>query len=397
VDERRIVVPCPKCTQKLRFPERPNTIHVKCGVCGHEFDHLGMNTASKESPQDRERLRKKGVFLKWCSIMALLLGVAGSVLVGFTLTDVINNKDWGGYLFALPAAAGGGIWYALYARSKRCFALSAQDVLAHDTRPPVIYLRSFKDDGRYVKTMKDKLPLWRLLHPIKLWGSVLNAFDTRTEEEVLAEVLCKIGPVVGIGRPGEKLPQLGAARVYVDDDHWQQTVHDFLSQAGLVVLRLGKTPGFFWEVEQSTSKMNPARLIVLVPLSHRKYAQFCERAATHFPKGLPAYNCSRFRRIFGANLLGNLKAMIYFEPDWTPVFVDLARIHWPWKYKLRMAGRRDLFNAYDWALQPVYKQLAVEWTPPIYSPTRIATVVFKSVPLLFLIGIAVLIAVVSNH
>jgi hypothetical protein len=62
-----------------------------------------------------------------------------------------------------------------------------------------------------------------------------------------------------------------------------------------------------------------------------------------------------------------------------------------------MAGRRDLFNAYDWALQPVYKQLAVEWTPPIYSPTRIATVVFKSVPLLFLIGIAVLIAVVSNH
>ena len=79
MDERRIVVPCPKCTQKLRFPERPNTIHVKCGVCGHEFDHLGMNTASKESPQDRERLRKKGVFLKWCSIMALLLGVAGSV------------------------------------------------------------------------------------------------------------------------------------------------------------------------------------------------------------------------------------------------------------------------------------------------------------------------------
>ncbi len=349
----------------------------------------------QQSLQDRERLRKKGIFLKWCSIAVLLLGVAGSVIVGFTLTDVINSNDWGGFLLAAPVAVSGGIWYSLYARSKRCLALSAQDVLAHDTRPPVIYLRSFKDDGKNVRTFKNSFPLWRVLHPMKLWGSVLNAFDTRTEEEVLAEVLHQIGPVVGIGRPGEKLPQLGAARVYVDDDHWQETVHSFLSRAGLVVLRLGKTPGFFWEVEQSTVKMNPTRLIVLVPLSHRKYDQFCERAATHFPKGLPAYKCSQMRRLFGANLLGNLKAMIYFEPDWTPVFVDLARIRWPWKYKLRMAGRRDLLNAYDWALQPVYKQLAVTWEPPAYTPGRVATVLYKSVPLLLLAGLVVLIAVVS--
>jgi len=348
-----------------------------------------------QSPQDREQLRKRGVSLKLWSITVLLLGAAGSVLVGFTLSDLINNNDWGGILVAAPVAIGAGLWYTLYARSKRCLALSAQDVLAHDTRPPVIYLRSFKDDGRNVKTFKDSFPLWRVLHPMKLWGSVLNVFDTRTEEEVLAEVLHQIGPVVGIGRPGEKLPQLGAARVYVDDDHWQQTVHGFLSQAGLVVLRLGKTPGFFWEVEQSTSKINPTRLVVLVPLSHRKYDQFCERAAAHFPKGLPAYKCSQVRRLFGANLLGNLKAMIYFEQDWTPVFVDLARIHWPWKYKLRMAGRRDLLNAYDLALLPVYKQLAVKWEPPSYTPARVATVLYKSVPLLLLIGIVVLIAVVS--
>lgn len=150
-------------------------------------------------------------------------------------------------------------------------------------------------------------------------------------------------------------------------------------------------------MEQSATKMDPARVILLVPLSRRKYEEFCERAATHFPKGLPAYNCSTFRRIFGANLLGDLKAMIYFEPDWTPVFVDLARIHWPWKYKLRMAGRRDLVNAYDWALQPVYGQLNVEWEPPSYRPARVAMILFKSGPLLILIGIAILIAVMSNR
>jgi hypothetical protein len=60
-----------------------------------------------------------------------------------------------------------------------------------------------------------------------------------------------------------------------------------------------------------------------------------------------------------------------------------------------MAGRRDLLNAYDWALQPVYKQLAVEWNPPSYTPARVAVMFYKSIPLLFVIGIAVLITVLS--
>jgi len=62
-----------------------------------------------------------------------------------------------------------------------------------------------------------------------------------------------------------------------------------------------------------------------------------------------------------------------------------------------MAGRRDLLNAYDWALQPVYRQLGVEWKAPSYGPARIGAVLFKSMPVLFLIGIAVLIAVESHR
>lgn len=193
------------------------------------------DSVSKQSPQDRDRLRKKGVLIRWCAFAILLLGVAGTLLITFVFTDFAAS--WNGYANFVPLAIGGGIWFVLYARSKRYFVLSAQDVLAEDTRPPVIYLRSFKDDrGSSVNTMKNRFPLWRLLHPFKLWASGLNVFDTRTEEEILAEVLHQIGPVVGIGRPGEKLPLLGAARVYVGDDHWQQTVHDFLSRAGLVVL-----------------------------------------------------------------------------------------------------------------------------------------------------------------
>jgi hypothetical protein len=60
------VVPCPKCTQKLRFPERPNTIRVKCTVCGHEFDYLGTNTASDSgSPSKPLELEEEEGALFW--------------------------------------------------------------------------------------------------------------------------------------------------------------------------------------------------------------------------------------------------------------------------------------------------------------------------------------------
>lgn len=357
---------------------------------------MGTIIASKvieRSAEERDQLRKRGSLLKWSGFAVWLLGCVGSLVVEFLFPKLVDV--WGGFT-VMPFAVGAVCWTLLYQRGKRCAALSAEEVLGRDSRPPVIYLRSFKDDrSDTVKTSKDNFPLWRILHPVKLWASALNMFDTRTEEEILSEALQQVGPVVGIGRPGEKLPQLGAARVYVSDDNWKQTVHGFLDHAGLAVLRLGKTPGFFWEVEQSATRMDPTRLILLVPLSRRKYEEFCERAAGCFPKGLPAYNCSRFRRIFGANLLGDLKGLIYFKPDWTPVFVDLARIKWPWKYKVRMAGRRDLLNAYDWAFQPVYQQLGVKWEPPRIGFKRAAVIAYKSLPLVFIAGVAVLAIVMS--
>lgn len=332
-------------------------------------------------------MRRKGSFFKGLAVTFLLLGIAGSVLI--VVVSPQFNAALGGYGMSVPFAVGAALCLWVYARAKRYQTLSAQDVMAADPRPPVVYLRSFKDDrDSSVNTSKNYFPLWRLLHPIKLWASPLNTFDTRTDEEIMADVLRTIGPVIGIGRPGEKLPQLGAARLYVSNEEWQQTVHGFLDQAGLVVLRLGKTPGFFWEVEQSARKIDPTRLLLLVPLSARRYEEFRAKAGPHFPRGLPDYNCSVLRRIFGANLLGDLKAMIYFQPDWTPVMVDLARVKWPWKYKLRMAGRRDMVNAYDWALQPVYRQIGIAWQPPHFSFRRVCVLLYKSVPILFLIFLA---------
>ena len=43
-------------------------------------------------------------------------------------------------------------------------------------------------------------------------------------EQELAALLQSVGPVIGIGQPGETLPDLGAARMYVSDDAWRATV-----------------------------------------------------------------------------------------------------------------------------------------------------------------------------
>ena len=42
-----------------------------------------------------------------------------------------------------------------------------------------------------------------------------------------------VGPVLAIGRPGEKLAHLGAARLYVSDDDWQNVAHRLMASAQL--------------------------------------------------------------------------------------------------------------------------------------------------------------------
>jgi hypothetical protein len=359
-------------------------------------EQQGRNPIRQESEQERERTRKKGVRLKRLAIPLAIIAFLSWLTTGW-LSSVARNTPFLGeeapdntlsWILAICAVLFTGLWFVAYRRGKRYLAISAHDLLAQDSRPPVIYLRSFKDDGQAGRPLRffRISNLRALIHPAASWSESLYVFDSRSEEEVMAEMLHGFGPVVAIGRPGEKLPQLGAARVYVGDSEWQHTVHDFFAKAGLVVLRLGGTEGFWWEVEQSAKKVDPARLVILVPLKRKEYEFFRERADSHFPRGLPEYRSSLFRRVFGARFLGWVRGMIYFQTDWTPVYVDFARVNWPWKYKLRMLGRRKVLNVYDSALQPVYRQLGVKWEPPRY---RLGVLLFKSVPLVLALFLVV--------
>jgi hypothetical protein len=145
----------------------------------------------------------------------VVLDVMGASLISLGLRE-IGSKKAGSKIFGVVAIGLGLIFFSTnflagmgiyvlciigvvcYMRGKRYHAIATHDLLVRkDHRPPVVYLRSFKADE------------------VTRRGTIFG--DFQTEEEVLAEVLSEFGPVVAIGKPGEELPELGAARLYVRD------------------------------------------------------------------------------------------------------------------------------------------------------------------------------------
>lgn len=131
------------------------------------------------------------------------------------------------------------------------FALRQPDaieLLKTDRRAPVLYLRSFNDDG---------VP--------DLTSSVIPFGPRQTIETRLSRVFRGIGPVVSIGRPGERLPEVGANRFYVSDNDWQRAVLYFIDRAAAVIIMIGRSKGVAWEIDTALRTVPRERLLLMFP------------------------------------------------------------------------------------------------------------------------------------
>ena len=165
-----------------------------------------------------------------------------------------------------------GQW--MIVRSKRLEQPTIEQAQKNDLRPPVLYLRSFQADS------KDERRRW-----LNLIFRSKDGVHSSTEEE-LTELVTKIGPVIAVGRPGEKLPQLGAARVYISDDQWQESVKTYMNQCQLILLRAGKTSGLKWELREIINHIDPEKVMIYIP-NRRDFPSFREWANKLLPKSLP--------------------------------------------------------------------------------------------------------------
>jgi hypothetical protein len=125
-----------------------------------------------------------------------------------------------------------------------------------DTRPIVLYLRSFQDDSKIrlrARTANGRTLPERLLKiPF---------------EEVVTDHLWGYGPVLAIGDPRTKSKRapLGAARDYADDSTWQQKVIELMQEAALIVVIAGGTKGLAWEIDTIAKQGALWKLVVLLP------------------------------------------------------------------------------------------------------------------------------------
>jgi len=142
--------------------------------------------------------------------------------------------------------------------------------------------------------------------------------ESASHEQVLTNKLAAVGPVIAIGRPGEKLSTLGAARLYIGDDEWQETVSELVDRAVLIVLRIGGTGGLFWEVERLAHKVDPKRVLFYEPRAFSvnvedAYESFKKAADKILPHPLP-------------DNLGTAK-FIAFDENWQPAsYKNLNRL-----------------------------------------------------------------------
>lgn len=87
-----------------------------------------------------------------------------------------------------------------------------------------------------------------------------------TQEERIARAASSFGLAVAIGRPGEKLPPGGAARLYVSEAELRGTVGRLIQLADLIVMRVGAAASSSWEIEQLVRRRKLGRTI-FVPTS----------------------------------------------------------------------------------------------------------------------------------
>lgn len=201
-------------------------------------------------------------------------------------TAIVGGLIWFGKLPVvwlipiLPFGAAGWYFRKRFTRWNEC--LTVEEALEQDRRPPILYLRPFKADKVRFSTSRQRIffvvrPLITLLGGLlfRAWfdANANKSRDSRKKsaEEFLVSLLDPLGPVIAIGRPKEKMPPLGAARMYLGDE-WKDVVHDYLKRSQLILMFAGTTTHFAWELQKVIQNERFVPTILILPF-FRRYRQ----------------------------------------------------------------------------------------------------------------------------
>lgn len=178
-----------------------------------------------------------------------------------------------------------------------------------DERPPVLFLRTFLADA---EDNSERL-------------------DQKTSEELLVQVLGRVGPVIAVGNPEEGeggLPILGAKRIYLDKE-WKQNVLKLCVVSNVVVIDAAITRGVLWEMQNVRNVVEPRRLLISFfskqeasDFSKKKSSDYLIDTASNqegFERFYQKFSAS-FAEVFGQPLpdYNSDTFLICFDDNWKP-------------------------------------------------------------------------------
>jgi TM2 domain-containing membrane protein YozV len=332
-------------------------VAINLGVGGA----LAAVTAARGLSLTRAATRK-GFIVMWAGADVLVLGLlAGNLVQG--RDDVI--VEWADGLAAIAYVLV-GIGLVLVRTGWKYDVRRATEVVATDARPPVVYLRSFQDD---VKAPIGGGPLGPAL-------KVVSWFMPTSFEQELAVIMNRVGPFVAVGRPGERLPELGASRFYFTDDEWRTRVSALIAEARLTVILCGPTPNLWWEIDHVFASTPPRRVVLIIP-ERGERTRVVERQLEERLRCPGSLQGDAPPPSFIGWLMGRnqtIGTVVCFSDDWTPMVHSMRQVR-NWKMLPKTLTRP--FSLYaaplEMTFEQVFARLDVPWRPP--APTRIVAIV----------------------
>ena len=292
-----------------------------------------------------------GRTLKIIGTLLIAVGIAWPIFGRLAAIDApFLILNW--HVAAIPLGL-----FLLY-RGKQYVARSRPAELIHDTRPLVLYLRPFKKDASTVA---------RVLPGIANPALLLSTFSTF--EEQLADAIQPIGPLVALAHPRAALPKPGASRFHATDDEWRNLVIELLGKARLVVLRPGESEALLWEIGKAFEVLNPGQLLLLFHETNKKeYDAFSHSLKKSLVVSLPEF--------------AGREAFVAFGDDWKPRLLLLKAPY------LRRSNYKPWRRLINHALEPVFRDLDVDWRP---SPISALTISSQAAAIIVAIVVAALV------
>tara|TARA_R110001599_G_scaffold55425_9_gene153416 strand:- start:1080 stop:3869 length:2790 start_codon:yes stop_codon:yes gene_type:complete len=131
------------------------------------------------------------------------------------------------------------------------------DASGRSGKRPILFLRSFEDDQLdFKRSWKDPFGRW-----VDLWSFRRNV------DELLVDEFEQYGPIIALGKPGDKQRKFGASRKFSTHQEWKSVVRNAAHRAQAIIVAAGETPGLLWEYDLIRNASYLEKTLFLFPPS----------------------------------------------------------------------------------------------------------------------------------